>query len=65
MESQRIYEESYKTLTKLKKDLVSKDTITINFNEMDSESSGAIKNALLDKVASRLSSIGSVIFKAQ
>lgn len=65
MESQRIYEDSYKSLNKLKKDLVSKDTVIINFKEMDSESAGAIKNVLLDKINSRLSTLNSIICQAK
>ena len=43
MESLSIYEESEKELQKLKKDLHTKDIVTINFKNLDSNTQGKIK----------------------
>ena len=60
MESEKIYQESYKEVVKLIRDL-SQDKITIDFKKLDSNTSAKIKEELLDCFVARSSEISKVI----
>lgn len=60
MESLSIYEESEKELQKLKKDLHTKDIVTINFKNLDSNTQGKIKKVLHEAIAERIGTIGTI-----
>lgn len=60
MESEKIYQESYKEVVKLIRDL-SQDKITIDFKKLDSNTSTKIKEELLNCFVARSSEISKVI----
>lgn len=60
MESEKIYQESYKELNKLIRDL-SQNKLTIDFTKLDTTTSGKIKEELLNCFVERSSEILKVI----
>ena len=62
MEGQKIYEESYKELSKLKKK-ISQDQLTIDFAKLDSKTSGLLRTTITNAISERSRDIYSVISK--
>jgi hypothetical protein len=64
MESDKIYEKSRAELLRLSRALSGSgaiDKVTIDFSEMDTDTRGFIKQALVEKIQSRLHSVDSII----
>ena len=62
IEGQKIYEESYKELSKLKKK-ISQDQLTIDFAKLDSKTSGLLRTTITNAISERSRDIYSVISK--
>jgi hypothetical protein len=60
MESLTTYEKSIEELNKIKKN-VNSDTLTINFNKLDSETTDQLRKAITNVVFKRSSECNSVI----
>lgn len=60
MQGNNIYHDSYKELLRLNRNITSSD-ITIDFEKLDDETVGLIKQSLAQTISSRLSSLSSVI----
>jgi hypothetical protein len=60
MESQKIYEESYNELVKIRK-AVSNNKVTIDFSKLDTESASVLKQKLSEGLAQRTSTLSSII----
>lgn len=60
MQGNNIYHNSYKELLRLNRNITSSD-ITIDFEKLDDETVGLIKQSLAQTISSRLSSLSSVI----
>lgn len=60
MQGNNIYHNSYKELLRLNRNITSSD-ITIDFEKLDDETAGLIKQSLAQTISSRLSSLSSVI----
>lgn len=60
MEAKGIYENSYKEMNKLKREL-SQETISIDFSKMDTVSTGVIKTALSEALTERTREVYKII----
>lgn len=65
MESQKIYEESLKELSRIRKSISSDRIVSIDFSKLDNESVGEIKNSLAKALSNRASVVYSVITGAK
>lgn len=60
MESQKIYEDSYSELVKIRKNL-SNGKVIIDFSKLDTDSAGVLKQKLTEGLAPRISTLSSII----
>lgn len=60
MESQKIYEDSYSELVKIRKNL-SNGKVAIDFSKLDTDSAGVLKQKLTEGLASRINTLSSII----
>lgn len=65
MEHVSIFEKSYQEIQKLKKDLISESTITVDFSKLDNKTAGIIREVLNNELSKRSSRILSVISNVQ
>lgn len=63
MEHVSIFEKSYQEIQKLKKDLISGSTITVDFSKLDSRTAGVLREVLNNELTKRSNRILSIISK--
>lgn len=61
MESEKIYEESYESLTQIQRQLLTGDIVNIDLSKLDTESAGALRTAISQTISNRQSAVYSVI----
>ena len=63
MEGEKIYENSLKEINRLKKGITT-NSVTINFNNLDTTTAGELKDAIYSVLNSRQKAVTNVLTKA-
>lgn len=60
MESNNKYEESYKEMIKIRKNILS-GKVSIDLEKLDNESAGILKQSIMESLSKRINTVGNII----